>query len=733
MDMREPELDLGPVADDPRVYAFASSCQRLKARAHDESVFEYLGKGEQGFEFGAQPMQASRFRMRAADLGTYLFYDEEARFLVHTDGAFARPAELESALTMLDDSFKPGARWVLQGSVREPEFFQLKHVATGHYLTREGLSERMQDAVVVDLEPAQDCATFPELTLDATGDVGRTTFDDGTLYGAVDTHSHILSNFGFGGAGIFHGSAFHPFGVEHALGSCEPFHGEEGRGDLFGYGFDNGGELDQNALLQGLVTGKTPEFNHFTDGWPTFTQWPSAPRSSTHQTQYYRWLERAHKGGLRLMIQHATSNQIICELLEGSNAQPTRYSCNDMVAVDRILIETRNMERYIDAQHGGPGKGWFRIVESPQQAREVIAQGKMAIVLGIETSNLFDCFLVPPDGVSRCTQADVLAQLDAYEARGVRVIFPVHKHDNGFSAGDGSRTLIELGNFAQTGHYSNFTQDCPDVPTAFDKGAVTFGDLNQPRADYFGEPYADMSKFGRNPAKALLPHAGLFMGEALEGDYCQSAGMTPLGEFLLEELMRRGMVIELDHLPRRGYVRAFEMLRASDYPGAGTHGNNNRGELYELGGVSKFSIGRCSDSTKPGERLSSLRQRLVQMQQAGSYPAEGFGFDLNGFAGGTGPRFAEDEPCPTPQENPVTYPFTSFAGDVTFTQPSVGERVIDFNAEGFVHIGMMPELVEDLRHDGASDEEIEAIFRSAEGYIRMWEKAQRRGQEISTQ
>ena len=59
------------------------------------------------------------------------------------------------------------------------------------------------------------------------------------------------------------------------------------------------------------------------------------------------------------------------------------------------------LERYIDAQAGGPGKGFFRIVETPAAAREVIARGKLAVVLGIETSNLFDCFSVPHSGAVR--------------------------------------------------------------------------------------------------------------------------------------------------------------------------------------------------------------------------------------------------------------------------------------------------------------------------------------------
>jgi len=45
---------------------------------------------------------------------------------------------------------------------------------------------------------------------------------------------------------------------------------------------------------------------------------------------------------------------------------------------------------------------------------------------------------------------------------------------------------------------------------------------------------------------------------------------------------------------------------------------------------------------------------------------------------------------------------------------------VDFNTEGMIHIGLLPELIEDVRRDGLSDAEFEPLFRSAEGYIRMW-------------
>ena len=49
------------------------------------------------------------------------------------------------------------------------------------------------------------------------------------------------------------------------------------------------------------------------------------------------------------------------------------------------------MQDYIDAQFGGPGKGFYRIVTNPFQARKVINAGKMAVVMGIETSVPFGC------------------------------------------------------------------------------------------------------------------------------------------------------------------------------------------------------------------------------------------------------------------------------------------------------------------------------------------------------
>lgn len=706
------------------VYSFANGCWAI------ESSAGVLARDGDGFAFTAAAFDgATPFFLKASRLGSYLLYDDAGGYLVSDGAALQRETSLASDITTVDDTFQSEAEWdLLPGPDAR---YLLRHRKSGTYLATAGVSA---EAAPIALRPRGGCARFPEEETWASGAVSKTEFPDGAVYGFSDAHSHILANFGFGGGGIYHGAPFHPLGIEHALGSCERFHGPEGRADLFGAGYDAGNDIALEDFVGALVTGELPNFNHFTAGYPDFTTWPSAHDSSTHQVQYYKWLERAYLGGLRLVVQHAVNNQIICDLLGNGGIQPIRYPCNDMVAIDRQLVEVRHMQDYVDAQAGGPGQGWFRVVTSPAEARTVIRAGKMAVVLGIETSNLFDCFLTPSEAFPACTEADVQAKLDHYHDLGVRVMFPVHKYDNAFSAGDGNKGFIELGNIITTGHFSNFTTDCdPDTPTVFDRGPMTFPGMNEPRADYFAPAPNDFSQFYIDPIATFAPFLERLAQAPIPGEnnHCQQAGLTPLGEFLITRMLAKGMIVELDHLPRHSYKRAFEILQANDYPGAGTHGIDNAGRLYALGGISTSGFSTCRSATTPATVDDGFQGRLQRIRANGGYPGLGFGLDLNGFAGAPGPRFGAKSGCGTQQSDPVTYPFTSFAGDVTFDQPKVGHRTLDFNTEGLAHIGLLPELIQDVRGDGVGDADLEPLFRSAEAYLRMWEKAERRAAEMA--
>lgn len=714
------------------IYTFAHQCVVVGRPATGEVEATWVRTEDDTYAFAAtSAADAERFFLKPSDLGTYLLYDTAGEYLVSDDGPLLRKETLESDMTLVDDDFVSEAEWLLEISSHDAQHYQLRHRRTGSYLGVDRLVEDESEAAVLTLDPAEGCREHPEMSLDATGSVEPRTYPDGSLFGFADTHSHILASFGFGGGGVMHGAAFHRLGVEHAMSDCSLFHAEEGRADFLGWGFGEGGnpDLDERALIDLLITGRLPERAHATDGWPTFSEWPSQT-SATHQTQYYRQLERAWMSGLRLVVQHAVSNEAFCDLMVSTGFQPGRWSCEDMPNIDRQLEEVRRMERYIDAQAGGPDLGWFRVVETPAEAREVIAAGKMAVVLGIEVPNLFECYLTRRPGGPECDDEHIESQLDFYHDLGVRVLFPNHKFDNAFTPGDGHKGLVELGNFLTTAHWSNYVEDCPPGDTVFDRGSVMFGGFNKPRDEYLSPAPNPLIQFSSEPLRDLLPYIGEVREPPLEGDWCQKPGLTDAGVTLIEGMMARGMLIEIDHLPRQSYLDVFEMLVEADYPAVGTHGLHNDGKLYEIGGMSKTGFARCADPSQPGSMASRLRARRDLIVAAGGYPAEGFGFDLNGLAGVPNPRFGPDANCEQMQENPVEYPFESYAGDVTFTAPTMGERVIDFNNEGMIHIGLVPELIEDARRTGVTDEDLDIVFRSAEGYVRMWERAERRARAL---
>src|SRR5207302_1961419 len=74
------------------------------------------------------------------------------------------------------------------------------------------------------------------------------------------------------------------------------------------------------------------------------------------------------------------------------NLEPRKsHTCDETQVIELELEHLRALQDYVDAQSGGRGRGWLRLVSDPWQARQVIEQGKLAVLVGVESSNLFDC------------------------------------------------------------------------------------------------------------------------------------------------------------------------------------------------------------------------------------------------------------------------------------------------------------------------------------------------------
>ncbi|MFJ6292064.1 discoidin domain-containing protein [Streptomyces griseoviridis] len=489
-----------------------------------------------------------------------------------------------------------------------------------------------------------------------TGEPFTGTDARGEVRGFVDAHNHLFSNEAFGGR-LICGKVFSAAGVADALADC-PEHYPDGSLALFDY-ITHGGD------------GK-----HDPTGWPTFKDWP-AYDSMTHQANYYAWVERAWRGGQRVLVNDLVTNGMICSVY------PFKVrSCDEMTSIRLQARLTYDLQAFIDTQYGGPGKGWFRIVTDSAQARQVVEQGKLAVVLGVETSEPFGCKQILD--IAQCGKADIDKGLDELYALGVRSMFLCHKFDNAlcgvrFDEG-GLGTAINVGQFLSTGTFWQ-TETC--------KG---------PQAD---NPIGTAA----SAAEGDLP-AGVRVPAYDSGARCNVRGLTDLGEYAVRGMMQRKMMLEVDHMSVKATGQALDIFEAASYPGVLSSHSwmdlNWTERVYSLGGFVAQYMHGSEAFTAEAARTRALRNDV----------GYGFGTDFNGIGDHPAPRGAD-------AADRVVYPFRSADGGSVVDRQTSGQRTFDLNTDGAAHVGMIPDWIEDIRRVGGQGV-VDDLFRGAESYLGTW-------------
>ena len=513
-----------------------------------------------------------------------------------------------------------------------------------------------------------------EAEVGATGAPFRGTDASGAVRGYVDAHLHITANQRAGGR-VIYGEPFDPRGIEAALGNDAGEHGPDGSADITG-----------NLLRSGLPFGM-----HDTHGWPTFVGWPTFD-TMTHQQAYYVWLQRAWMAGLRLVVAQTVEDEPFCRI------EPVRsHSCSEPVAI-RLQIRTlRALQRYVDGKSGGAGRGWFRLVSGPAQARRVIARGKLAVIIGIESSDPLGCS--ESMGKPACTAAQVDRRLDQFRRLGVRTMFVSHWINNAFAGAaleaDAKGAFINIFNRLQTGAWFT-TAACPEAGEGVEVQTLTQGAL-QVLAGFF-------------PGTQAIADEG--MPAYPPGRQCNARGLTALGRHLIRAMMTRHMLIEVDHLSERARESVLRMGEAARYPLVSSHtdtgGTWTTRDLRRLYAVGGFAMARPDTAG----RLASRILQLSRLAPGGV----GLGTDTGGFAALPGPRADA-------VQNPLPYPFRSFDGHVRFTRERTGERVFDLNTDGVAQYGLFADLLADMQRTRRGTAGLRVLFRSAEAYLETWQRA----------
>jgi hypothetical protein len=522
-------------------------------------------------------------------------------------------------------------------------------------------------------EPADGCAVYPEVETSASGTPFTSATAWGRVKGMIDLHLHMTA-FEFLGGRAHCGRPWHPYGAPYALVDCPDHQVGNGCG----------------AVLENALYGN-PARCHDPVGWPTFKDWPNHD-SLTHEQTYYKWVERAYMGGLRVFVNLFVENRALCELypLKQNN-------CDEMASVRLQNRDLDALQDYIDAQNGGPGRGWFRIVSDPFQARRVIADGKLAVIKGIEVSEPFGCRSY--NDQPQCTRAQIDRQLDEVHGFGVRQMELINKFDNalGGVAGDSGNTgvVVNGGNRLATGHFWRM-QHCDGPPDEHDK--------QQP-----GVYDHDENDILSNLIEQYLP-----LGAAPvypKNSNCNVLGLSELGEHAVRGLMQRKMVIDPDHLSVRARKSVMSLLEADRYSGAVSSHSWSTADvvprIYKLGGVITPMKEAAPDWIKTWQVTKAQRDPRF-------YFGFGYGSDQNGLSSQPEPREGPD---------PVQYPFKSFDGNVTFERQRSGVREFDFTKDGVAHYGLFPDWWEDIRRAGGGAA-VSDMARGAEAYLEAWERVE---------
>lgn len=646
---------------------------RSKRRTVPESVYAMAG--------GCYRLGGQALTFQATGLGTYLLHAPDRTFLA-ASGA-------DGATWASDPS--PLADWTARRTGRGRFTFTL---ADGRSLRRTGAGFGTGTPQSFALRRTTGCTPFPEVGTNVRGRPFGGVTSHQEVRGWVDPHVHGQTHEFLGGR-VICSLPFHRYGAPAALVDCPDHQVADGRG----------------ALLEDALAERTPGTGHDPVGWPTFSYWPN-PHSLTHQQVYYKWLERSWRAGLRIHTSLLTENHVLCTVYPLK-----KNSCDDRDAVRLQAQRMREMQDYVDAQHGGPGRGWYRIVTDPFQARRVINQGKLAVVMGMETSVPLGCNVQL--GRPTCTEEQMLTELAEMRRLGVSQMELTNKFDNAFTgvAGDAGTTgtLTNGANFLSTGSFLRM-RTCPstNAPGAEDRlqspnlGDLTGGQSLTPEQDaIFGAIWKLFGDVGVQPAP-LYP----------AGPHCNQLGLSPLGEKLLSAMIDQKILVDPDHMSVAGRTAALDYLERQQAAGrpvgvVSSHSWSTPDaypRIYRLGG---FVAPYAGDSTGFVEKW---RQHLGWTDRR-YYFGFGFGSDMNGFGAQGDPRGA-DAPAP------VTYPFTGLGG-VTVDRQRSGERVFDINTDGVAHYGLYADWVEDAQHvagpDGAA---LGAdLARGAEAYLQTWERA----------
>jgi microsomal dipeptidase-like Zn-dependent dipeptidase len=405
--------------------------------------------------------------------------------------------------------------------------------------------------------------------------------------------------------------------------------------------------------------------------------WP-AWDVTAHQQVHMDWLRQAYQDGLRLMVMSALNNEAFCAFLPAANRAPG-YGCGDLENV------TRQLKAAI-AVAADPATSWYQIAYSAADARKIIGQNKLAVILSVEASDIFN-------------PGDPLGTLQALYKGGVRTLQPLHQFNS------------KLGGVAWHERMIMITQTIKNLPSVQHLCKTAGG-------------------------------TGTFAACDAETGSLNYLGLTPAGRRFVTRMLNLGMPVDISHMSERS-VRDVEPIvtAACNYPVYVSHG-----QVRTLLDDDSWKANKHHEKTIPDWQLDLIKKTGGMMglrtgsdhHDASAYqaaisaaalttslPSRG-PVAMNGKAklrGGSEFHFA----YALDYLHRVKGVSVALGSDLNGLIPQMvfdGEPH-DGKLAGLAHVGKLPTLFTKLRATGLNTDTYNQLKQnSADAYVKMWERAE---------
>ncbi len=490
------------------------------------------------------------------------------------------------------------------------------------------------------------------------------------LWGFVDLHAHLFNQIGSGGR-LIHGGVF---------ARCDPSHHPNDCDDPLAQMKRALGTTCVDDHGHAGLTFSVEPLGHDTTGFPSFKGWPTFD-SISHQQAYVDWIERAYRGGLRLVQMDVGNNRTYAAAYEQLNGgmvpplpQSSRHAGDGLLtrSADEDTVRAEELaEMRLFVAPGGPASAWADVAYSSADARRIALAGKMVIVPGVESDNPSDADDVRLAAANHLPTYEARRIVRAYVERlhgeGIRHVFPVHVMPNVFGEPAVFDRTIYCAALPEEGQLQPLAEGMgADIRYHVEKDPGMMGGLVDflmtnildplPRSVALRDRNAALGSFAKGDClKWNFPDLRAFdstLRKAVRSNsYALQAtmakrGLTPVGKLFVEEAMRLGMLIDLTHMGDRSRADTLEIANRYAYPLMASHvnlrelafGNTEKApgtcefapppEPFDPGNDAVKQIYGTSVVTKVGYEYALRRSEVDQISRLGGMV--GLAFELSG-------------------------------------------------------------------------------------------------------